>query len=712
MLQKIAVTLLSLLLLVIFAFGFTLWYANTENGRQFISEQATQTLDRRVRYTGSIGLTADLPLTFRIKGLQIDNMKGGRADTMVDIGQAEASIRLLPLLIGKVSLPFIRLQDSEVYIERTAEKANWQFGEPEPEEADDGNTRLSIGRLELRDSIFGYFDVPQSIDLKVTAETENDQIVVSGDGTYLGKPFKLDITGGELLSARTKTPYPIDAKVVVGYTTIEAKGTIQDPIHFAGLDVQLHLKGADAAELFPLFGIALPPTPPYDIEGQLTFASDVWSFNDFAGTMGKSDIGGDVKWDKSRTRPKLTADFISQKIDLVDLGPLIGLAPREPESTLQKVFSQKREQSPTLIPDVPLDIERVAAMDADVTYKGVQVISPYLPLDDFMLTVNLDNRLLKIQPVKFGTADGDVIANMTVNARETPVRIDSDVQFSRLSLERLTESINTTIPMTEKSVGMIGGTAKLSGYGKSLKDMLSTSNGNVGVGMEGGQISNLLVEIIGLDIAQGLGFVLTGDEVVPVRCIIGDFAVKDGIMNSRAVVIDTTDTNIQGQGTIDLNSEKINLRMVPKPKDATLAALRVPLRVEGTLKNPEFVVEKGALLAKTAGAVALGVLLTPAASILALVEGGFGKDSNCAALVSNMRNNTDTNATTDNVPSNANAPVDEPSNTPAENDPSNGEPVAPEKPAEDEAIAPSSNTKPSMQDDIATHPGEADVIER
>lgn len=709
MLKKIAVFLLSLLLLAFAAFCSLLWFANTDAGRRFISEKGSDALGRELRYTGKLQWLRAWPLTLRVTGVELANMEDGRAEEMLDIGKAEVSIRLLPLLAGKVHLPYLYLENSEVNLERTAERANWDFGDKDEPPRSDEPSRLALGKLYLYDSHLTYYDVPQRIDLALAGHTAQDSIVLEGDGTYLGQPFGLHFIGGELLSARTAEPYPVNLTVTVGNTTAEAKGILTDPVHFGGLDVDFHLKGADAAELFPLFGIALPPTPPYDIRGQLTYDADIWSFMGFKGRMGNSDIGGDVEWNRAGERPKLTAKFVSRKLDLVDLGPLIGLAPKQQASAEQAQYAEKREESPYLIPDVPLDISRLAAMDADVSYTGHEVVSPYLPLDDFFLHVTLDNRLLHIDPVKFGTADGDVIAHLTVNARGEPVAIDSDFSFSRLSLARLTEGVSESLPMTEKAEGLIGGTAKLSGTGKSLKEMLASADGAVGIGMEGGQISNLLIELVGLDVAQGLGFLLAGDEVVPVRCIIGDFAVEDGLMQSRAVVIDTADTNIQGRGTIDLGSEKMDIRIVPKPKDATIAALRVPLRVEGTLKHPDIVIEKGPLLAKGAGATALGVLLTPIAGLLALAETGLGEDSNCARLVSDMNAHTGTSEATDNVPTNTGAPRTEPA--PADTQ----EPL----PATDADAADThagtgtdGNRPPPLQPDIVVHPGEATPVKR
>lgn len=659
MLKKILLAVLSVFLLLLLLLGGILLFANTDPGRTFLSERATDALDREVRYTGNLHIIDLFPFTLRLSDLEVANMQGGRAEKMVELGTAEVAFSLTQLLTGDLVFPRILLADSTINLERTAKTANWQFSEPEKED-DDMDDGPDIRRLDLSNAAVTYYDQPQQIDIRLTGRTEGEQVIAEGNGTYLGQPFKLDMTAGALLEAREDAAYPIDLTLAVGHTLLHATGTVQNPTDFEALDAKLRLKGADAAELFPLLGIALPPTPPYDIEGKLRYDDDVWSFNDFSGTMGKSDLAGSVKWDTSEDRPKLTGEFISKKLDLVDLGPLIGLAPAEPQSEEQERYAEAREESPHAIPDVPLDVSRLKTLDADVTYRGEEIISPHLPLDDFLLKIKLDNSLLKIEPVQFGTADGDVVAHLTVNAREEPAQIESDFRFSRLSLARLTEGVESALPMAEESEGLIGGTAKLSGQGTSLKQMLSTANGNVGIGMEGGLISNLLLEIVGLDIAQGVGFLLSGDKVVPIRCVIGDFAVENGIMQARALVIDTEDTNVQGSGTINLESEEMKLHLVPKPKDATIATLRTPLRIEGTLKQPDFVLEKGGLLAKGAGIAGLSILLTPLAGWLALIETGLGKDSNCTALIQQMQGNLGETSKTDEVPVNQNAPTEKP----------------------------------------------------
>jgi uncharacterized protein involved in outer membrane biogenesis len=65
-----------------------------------------------------------------------------------------------------------------------------------------------------------------------------------------------------------------------------------------------------------------------------------------------------------------------------------------------------------------------------------------------------------------------------------------------------------------------------------------------------------------------------------------------------------------------------------------LFSLRTPVRAYGSFRNPEFAVDKGPLLARAGGAIALAVA-APLAALLPLVETGPGEPTNCDAVQRN-----------------------------------------------------------------------------
>jgi uncharacterized protein involved in outer membrane biogenesis len=629
-------------------------FINIPPGRTLLSHIASHYLQREVLFEGALYPVLTWPPTLHISRLTVANREGG-VQPMVHIGEAEISVAPKPLLRrGRFVLAGLSLIDSELHLEVDKDDAaNWNFNS-DKSAREERSGLPPIRRFYLQNSSLTYRDVPLKTDVSLNAKTQGRTIMLTGDGMHLGREFALDAKLDYTRAARKANAIPIDLAMQVGHTKIHAKGIIEDPTHFKGFELKFDIAGADAAELFPLFGIALPPTSPYSLSGALAYQTDQWQFHDFTGKMGKSDIHGNLLWDTSNERPKLTAEFISNNLSFTDLGPLIGTAPTTPVSPEQKQKAVEQQVSPYVIPDIPLDISKLSAMDADVSFTGKKVISQNLPLDDFYLKAVLNDRVLKLVPVKFGTANGDIEANITVDARNEPVEDTAEIALKRLSLARLMEGFGHPLGANlKRAEGYIGGMIKVKGRGKSLHDVFSTSNGTVGIGMEGGRISNLLIELIGLDVAESLGFILSGDRAIPIRCVVTDFAVEKGVMNSNIFVIDTSDTNIHGEGTVGLGSEELDLRLVPEPKDATVLSLRSPILITGTLKHPKVSVEVSRLAARSSIAAGIAAL-APVAAVLAFIEPGLGKDSNCAALMHELDRDNKETKTSDHVPENKN----------------------------------------------------------
>lgn len=630
--------------------AFLLACINTPPGRSAFSSLASRWSGRDVSLKGAIYPTPSWPPGLHVSSLTIANVQGGRDPNMAEIGILDISVRPKALLRGRFKLHQLSLVDSTIHLERDKEgNANWSLSEPKA--ADGESPPPTLGTLYFRNSVLTYLDVPKDTDLRLAAVTEEDHFILSGDGRHLGKGFALKGDMAASCLAHHKKSCPLDITLTVGHTSLSATGSVNALEPPKDADLKLDIKGADAAELFPLFGIALPPTEPYHLAGHLTYENERWHFDDFTGTMGESDLAGKATWDTSLERPKLTATFVSKQLRFIDLGPLIGRAPKTQVSQQQKERAAQQEASPRVIPDIPLDISKLQSMDADVEFTGKQVISDTLPLDDFYMKLSLDDLLMTLKPVRFGTAQGNISADITVNARQTPVADRVDIHFDKLTLAGLLGSVGKKLGDIEPPQGDIGGTMALSGHGKSLHEIMSDAHGVAGLGMEGGSISNLLVKLLSLDIARSLGFLLTGDKPLAIRCVVADFDVDHGVMTTDNFVIDTADTNISGEGTVNLGSEEMALRIEPAPKKSTLLSLRSPIDIKGTLKKPSVVLEKGPLA--TRGAIATGLAtVAPVAAVVAFLGPGTGKDSDCAALMQAMHEKTGKTAKTDEIPKN------------------------------------------------------------
>src|SRR5262249_45185983 len=67
----------------------------------------------------------------------------------------------------------------------------------------------------------------------------------------------------------------------------------------------------------------------------------------------------------------------------------------------------------------------------------------------------------------------------------------------------------------QKSLGPIAGRINLAGIGESFRELMATASGDTFVVMSGGEVSGLLVELAGLDVAETLGVLVRGDTPSP-----------------------------------------------------------------------------------------------------------------------------------------------------------------------------------------------------
>ncbi len=576
---------------------------------------------------------------FIFRGIKIGNADWAKSPSMFEAERIEVSLRLSELLHARIVLPELIIDQPKIAFEKNEQgAANWEFTQ-NPQSAavkdpvpDSRGSIPVIGHLQITDGVMSYHDPKEHIDTTLKIATisgsadKHEALQLSGDGSYQNQPFKIDVSGASILELReTSQPYPFHLKTVVGNTSAEVTGTVQDPVKMEAVDVTLKLKGANAADLFPLTGIALPPTPDYEVQGHLVRNGADWDFQDFKGRMGDSDLQGHVVWHSQQKPPYFEGSFVSNNLDMKDLAGFVG------------AHKGTREET-RVIPDAPLDISRMMAMNADVEFRGKKVKAPDL-LDDFYMNVSLKDGTLTLRPVSFGIAKGTIIANVTVEGKANPPPVDMVVSFNKLSLNDLFRPLVEQYGDKNVSAGLVGGKATLKGHGKSLREMLAASNGTIGLGVEGGNLSRLMLELVGLDLFRSAGLLIGGDEPVAINCIIADFGVENGVMYTQEMLVDTDVTTIRGKGQIDFKDEAVDLKLRVIPRDNTLVSARSPITVTGTLKNPSIGVEPTALAVRGGVATALA-LLAPPAVLLAFIEPSMGEESHCAAVIRKMQKDT------------------------------------------------------------------------
>jgi len=594
--------------------------------RGWISKQVSEKTGRELVIGGNLDVRP-FSLTPRVRAEQItlSNADWGEKKPMLTAETVEFSFSLLDLLRGRVIFTDVALDKAAVLLQRDAlGRRNWILRPASSLTAESPvihRLLVNDGRLLVKDKV-----TDTDVDLQVrSVSSEPYGIGVQAQGRVKGIPVTLKGAGGGLLTLiEEDSPYPLKLDGSAGGAQLSFEGKITGLAALSRIDGRLSLAGRDLALLGDALKIALPHTAAYKLAGNLKRHGTGWRFTGFRGIVGSSDLSGDFHVNTNAVRPVINAKLASHNLDIADLGGFVGTKP----GTASAV-----KRPGKVLPSEPFDLSKLRRIDAHVSLTAARFRDrDTLPLDNLKATLNLVDGMFKLEPFVFGIAGGSMDSQVIVDARSTALTMSVSSTFKNLRISQL-------VPKAEilnESFGAVDGRLQLKGTGNSTATALATSNGRIDLYSRGGKVSNLLMEYAGTDIAEIVRFWVGGDQQIQLRCGIVAFTVKNGLMTSETLVVDTDDTYIGGKGTISLQNETLNLTLTPLPKDISFVALRGPLHVTGTFANPKFGLDKGYLAGRIGASVLLG-LLNPLAALVPLIETGPGKDAPCAQLLNSVR---------------------------------------------------------------------------
>lgn len=579
----------------------------------------------------------------RVEGLVVGNpgdVASGTAPVAV-ISRTDVALRLPALLKGDVRLPYLRLGGAEINLVRSADgSSNWVF------EKKGGGGGFLVDQLLVSNGRFTLDDKQRNLSLSGTFRAEdsggtlrrNTPFTATGRGLANGQTFRFEARGGSLDNVGDEAPYPFGVDITVGKSSIVAMGVIREPMDLLTFDGKVRLRGDDLAKLYPITGVTLPNTPPYDLAVALRGEGEVFRLTAISGRIGDSDMAGTGLIDLGRAKLYAKADLRTKRLDFDDLATLLGAPPAveggETASAEQKRQADRLRSEARLFPDAKLKVERLRTMDADVTYKADKVEMANVPLQSMDVTVKLKDAVLTIDPMRLGLANGTVSGNVRLDARSNTPAVAVDVRARRVDLATFFAAQNGTAPLQ----GVVGARVKVEGRGLSVREVASTADGQVTVVIPRGQMRRAFAELMGINLANGLGLLLSeSQDVTEVSCGIADFKATNGMLDSRMVVLDTGPVLATGKGQINLGSETMDLRLEGHPKEVRVLRLIAPVTLKGRLRSPVVGVEATGSAAQVGGAVALGALLSPLAAILPFIDSGLADNVDCRALVARAR---------------------------------------------------------------------------
>ena len=467
----------------------------------------------------------------------------------------------------------------------------------------------------------------------------------SAHGQYQGRPVRASLRAsvGQGAAARLPGPAPgqidqqtpqpsplhLDLQAVVGRASLSFDGGVADVAAWLGtpgglgqaglqgLAGAFTLAGPSLAAVGDPVGVTLPTTRPFRSQGHLRKDGSTWWVVVDDARIGKSQLRGAFHYDTARPVPLLAGRLAGPRLLLADLGPAVGV-PTEVAARPGK-----------LLPDRPFDLAALRVMDANVLIDvdeldlDTRVLAPLRPLRAHL---QLHGGVLDIGAIDARAGAGRLHGNLQLDGRTATAALRTDLRWQGLRLEQWVHQ-NRRAGQPPWASGTVKGLARLQGQGQSTATILGQLTGRLQADWQNGRVSHLAVEAAGLDLAQALGVLVKGDDALVVTCAVADLVAEKGVFKPRLMVIDSTDSTLLLDGSVSLATEALDLRVIVSPKDFSPLALRSPLRLRGSLADPQVSIEAGRLAGRV-GLAALLALINPLAGWLPLLDPG---DSEAAA---------------------------------------------------------------------------------
>lgn len=647
-----------------------------------LERQLSQKLQREVALDGKfrlrlLGGVRVFSERFSIAAPPWETAAGGRpfvAARDATLALPYASVFGRPDGDGSLHIDLLEVDHIDARLVRdSAGRANWQFEfQKEENQAAPGSGALTpeFRRLVVRRGRLGVRDAVARLALDATASTAEGSagtprgLRVSAQGEYRDQPFRATASAPgilPLLAPRGRSgPVALALDVQLPRAAgVDGKlrfdGQAQDLLRLEGLSGRFRVSADSLARVAGLLQVTLPTTAPFSMAGTIAKSGRRWDVQVQAFDVARTHLSGQFRYDTAPARPLLSGRLRGRQLVLEDLAPAFGASPAGAGSARDAPAVPAGRR---VLPQREFDIPALHRMDADVDVRldrvdlGSATLKPLEPLQG---RLRLARGVLTLEDLLARTADGELRGRIGLDARPAQPLWSAELKWSGIRLAQWLTLRNRFARESEKLPvgkeaeqkadppfvrGEPAGQANLLGRGRSTARMLSSLDGTVQLWVRDGAVSQLLVEALGLDVAESLGLILRGDRDIPLACAAVSLKARDGVLQTEAGLVDTPDSLILVTGQVSLADERFDLTLAAKPRDRSLASVRAPIHLRGRFAEPRLRPDIEKLGRKAAAAAALGTLLAPLAALLALADPGASTaGEGCAATLARLQQN-------------------------------------------------------------------------
>ncbi len=393
----------------------------------------------------------------------------------------------------------------------------------------------------------------------------------------------------------------LDSTLAIKDTQSVAQGAILFDAEFQpSIDLTVSSKGNNLQNFEELIKQSLPASEKFSLETQLKFAGNHLGLTNLTLAIDNTHLTGDSDIELS-SPPNVRANLISESLNIEHL-----LAAGHKEKAKEKADDSENKDAPKdtrLFSDEKIDLSWLKSAHTDISLLIKNLIYKKAILNDVKTkVVALDNKAtIEIDSLKY--LDSNLKANLLVDANKNI--FSHSLYTEEFNLGQLLNDIDAG----EKLQGKIDASIDINSFGTSSQELANNASGKITAVMTEGSLADAPIDLLASNLLVELMPGKAKQDHTKIECLFVQFSANEGVFNSDAILLNTENIVMTINGSIDLSKEKLNLLLIPKPKNIELFTLDSNIRVKGNLQDPSFSLDKGSVfkkLLKSAATIALG----------------------------------------------------------------------------------------------------------
>ena len=440
-------------------------------------------------------------------------------------------------------------------------------------------------------------------------------------GTLQKVPFNATVSATNLLEVlRAGAPLPVRLTLQRADVQFNAGATIARPFENLEFDLKHELTGKEIEGLSPLLDFAVPLQGGVHAIGRLKARGNKFTYEEDL-RVGQSDLKLSLTVLRKTTRPKITGRILARELHMDNMRLF-----HVDESS----GSGETEDRSRVIPDYTIPTGVLLAADLDFDIQAKRIRSGSKDLGELVAKVRLKDGWFKSTFSIKGFMGAQISGGYDLNAAVKPPPAKLQINAKALNYGLLLRS--------RKVADILEGSADLyvdlSGSGATRHSFLEDAEGRITVIAGPGKITGRGIDLWAADLVPTmLSTRWQREDVTEMNCMVSHIELKEGLAEIEDFLLDTQRITVAGSGILNLETEALDLLVAPRPKRASLVSLANPVKIKGTLSEPEVSVAK---IPKRRRLVATGVLsaiINPALLIFAFSDTGTGQANPCELAV-------------------------------------------------------------------------------